>query len=237
MSLTEAEMKLAGITRGVRGMEQVIDAREYPHRCVCHLEIRNSDSGTSRIKSGTGWFVGRNTVITAAHNIIDHDERFHASSVYVSAGRSPRQGSVWSGPATWYQVHPHWAISPSPEVDLAAVWVAQQSDLVGNLRLIEPGQSLSRGQEIHIAGYPDTLPFGAQGRASGHLRGVGQGRIDHQLPTSNGVSGGPIWIVDSTGMPRVAGIHTHASSPHETEAVLVTDAISQQIKKWRDANP
>lgn len=210
-------------------MAPVQDAHAYPNCCVCHLEMRD---GNGRQKTGTGWFVGRNTVITAAHNLISSD--FRARSVYVYAGRSPRQGSVWSGPGKWYDVHPDWRGSAKPACDVAAVWVEQEQDRVGNLRVIAPGQSLAKDQGIAVAGYPKTLPYGAQGHARGALLGIRDGRIDHGLPTAEGVSGGPIWILDSDGMAQVVGIHTHAPSVDGTEAVLITDPISQLIRQWRD---
>ncbi len=204
----------------------------HPFRCICHLEMKGLEG---EAKSGSGWFVGPRTIITAAHNLRQWLSPFTARTMRVSAGQHGMYGSVWSGRAQWQAMHPGWDATENPEFDVAAIWLDERVDQLGVIPIAAFPPPQLTGARIKVAGYPQTMPEGVQAVGHGTLTQVRGLRIDHDIATAQGVSGGPVWVTDDQNLPWVVGIHTNAKTEHATEAVLITDDLAQQIKQWRDA--
>ena len=77
-----------GVLHGVIDRDERVRVRaeSYPWASICHLVIRRTDG---KLDAGTGWISGRETVLTAGHNIF-HPIEGWVDRMKVLPGRNGR---------------------------------------------------------------------------------------------------------------------------------------------------
>jgi V8-like Glu-specific endopeptidase len=131
-------------------------------------------------------------------------------------------------------------------------WGSKAYERVARIQA-EPKATL-RGRPVHTSGYPGdkcghlpktgsapdarTNPClnrgSTQWRTSGRVLSTpGTNRLDHDLDTKPGQSGSPLWLEDpATGALTLIAIHSAPNGGTSNRAVLLTEEVLRQLKKW-----
>jgi V8-like Glu-specific endopeptidase len=131
-------------------------------------------------------------------------------------------------------------------------WGSKAYERVARIQAV-PKATL-RGRPVHSSGYPGdkcghlpktgsapdakTNPCPNRGstqwRTSGRVLSTpGTNRLDHDLDTKPGQSGSPLWLEDpATGALTLIAIHSAPNDGTSNRAVLLTEEVLRQVKKW-----
>jgi V8-like Glu-specific endopeptidase len=216
----EADYAVIGPTDG---RTRVKDTRPFPYSAVCHIE---RDFGDGRLTGCTGFLVGPQRLLTAAHCIVSPIRArlgvpSQARRVRVSPGRSGRSGlpfgSQW---ARSWRVHPEYLRRPSPETDIGVIELARPfAPSPGHFATAALAtadlERLRQIRLVHISGYPGDKPLGSQWEHAERLDRVAARRLFYSVDTCPGHSGSPVWMLRTLGgAPVVIAVHTAGPRPH-----------------------
>ena len=237
-------------TRTVLGDDErthVEDTAASPWRMVCHLQIE----GPFGSATGTGWFAGPRTVVTAGHCVFDRDGLGGmATSIRVSPGMSDGDTAVFgSYVATRFVTTDAWRMQQNLGSDIGAIQldaVPGQPDpgsVVGWFGIASPPDRQLRDTMVNISGYPARIPK-QQWHARNRITHVTPQRLFYEVDTSVGQSGGPAYVVDRPGgMPMVVGIHAHGVEnmpdglgASANSAPRITTETMRLIQDWVSRN-
>ena len=182
-----------------------------PYRRICLVQ-----AGPQR---GTGWFFGPSLVVTAAH---------------VVGGAAPNAVSIW--PARHDEHDTPFGKWTSAEIavssngaDYAGVFLREPvGERVGTFGIASLG-AVDVFKQVVVTGYT----LGDDGRqpftGSGAVSNRGEEDFDYGIQTVQGQSGAPVWLADNSDL--VAGIHVGNG-----QALLITDAVLEQLLAWRSGS-
>ncbi|HSS00701.1 MAG TPA: N-acetylmuramoyl-L-alanine amidase [Kofleriaceae bacterium] len=204
----------------------------FPHSAICELEMTLSDGGTA---FGTGFFIGRNKLLTCGHNF--KEGSVTTTSIIVRPGKDPTRSLYPEATFTISnfrdQVHPRWAASEDNDWDMA-VLRTPGLDAPGGRVFTLPTMCPAADEKIVVCGYGKftNLPFADQGQ---YLDGgtITQATADQYffpIQAIPGHSGSPVFWNDMvvailTG-PRLTG---SAISDYENRGVMITPAKNDWI--------
>ncbi len=92
LAQAEGQESVLEIVIGADDRVRVTNVTAFPWRVICSLQIRAQD-GSRWI--GTGWLIGRRTLITAGHCVYIHDRGGWATRIEVIPGRNAAGSAVW----------------------------------------------------------------------------------------------------------------------------------------------
>ena len=215
----------------------ITDISDSPWRMICSLEIQtNRGNGV-----GTGCVIGKSTILTAAHNLIDKEGGGlrKASQITVFPGRSGdrtfgniiKTVSVNVDNNSGVYIPSRWLSSQDAAFDYALIFLNQNiGDFTGGFGLRVLGDNELRGKRVSLAGYPDSR----RGKRLLFAQNViqqreGTNRIRHLIDTEQGQSGSPLWFQNSSNGGRlVVGIHTQGRGNHNI-AIQITRSVFNDI--------
>ena len=208
------------------------DTDRPPLRAICALVM---DAADGRQMIGTGFMVGRRTVMTCAHNLLNPHANppFKAARVTVRPGRevaaSPDPfGAHVAAAADWF-IHPDWEESRAAGHDAALIRLSDPvGDTTGWLGLAALSGRAIAARMVNLAGYPacvgrcrhvedgNLIPQGERGRQlwwqRDRIMRTDADQLFYDLDTFGGNSGSPVILVPVAGDgwtgPTVVGIHT-----------------------------
>ncbi|WP_162202171.1 papain-like cysteine protease family protein [Pseudoxanthomonas suwonensis] len=203
----------------------VDDTRQFPHSAICMLEMAGNDGYTYR---GTGFYIGRNRILTCAHNL--HD----CSQVTIFPGLNGAGNLPFGSatvPASSWRIAPGYAGSGDWTNDLAVIGnvpIAAPHDMwfeflqatpAGSMRLAVCGYSTAGdaipGLTNLIDGYRQHL-HGGTGAYQASLE-----TIDYPILSLRGASGSPVYAVRNEGgvlKAKVCAVHV-SGQPADTDHV------------------
>ena len=203
----------------------------FPHSAICQLRMTMSTpAGVTDTFWGTGFYIGPNKLLTAAHNFRDSDENgviWTTSSILVEPAYSPTASisNTRSFPVTSHtnHVHPNWSNATSdgfqPGYDIAVLNVNGLPATAGHFSLAN--RSLGAEEGIVVSGYGkvrgedfDRQPQRMDGARISRADNM---TMDYPIQTVGGHSGSPVF---SDGM--VVGVHRSSSGRHNNAAVTLT---------------
>jgi V8-like Glu-specific endopeptidase len=225
------------VTGGQDGRQDVPDANAWPWRAICAIEVVSPSS----VRKGTGWFVGPNTVITAAHVLTGHLGAIPSANALTLTVRPGRQGeeSPWGAwPSKKWAVSQAWRSTRDPGADLGAIFLSGNPGAsVGSLAVRLWSEEAS---SVAVAGYPLAGGGGRQLQHRDSVHHTDPTRLYYGVDTTEGQSGGPVLLGDpAEGV--VIGIHAYGfeglpeplRGNHWNSGVRVTASILSQLLAWR----
>jgi glutamyl endopeptidase len=238
---------------GVDDRVRVPDTSATPWRCICHLEI-TFDSG--QVAFGTGWFAGKNTVITAGHCLYTRGATPRkARQVRIIPGRDGTMAPYGYVVANRFAWNKKWETTDkdvdAAAYDYGAIFIDddKDSDVSGEsfgerigyfgLRCYPPEEDkLLEMAIVNNAGYPHeaTKPYGTMWFNAGRVR-IDSGApkddrfLQYMVDTTGGQSGSPVFLLDSIKNQRyVVAIHTTGNFINH--GVRITAEVYDQIGEW-----
>jgi V8-like Glu-specific endopeptidase len=232
--------------------ERRTDTDQPPLRAICSLWMEDA-TGLAMI--GTGFLVGRRTVMTCAHNLLKHD--FTASRVTVRPGREAGRSSDPFGAhvvtaADWW-MHPEWSNGWKAQHDFALLRLPEPvGETTGWLGIAALSGPTIAARMVNLAGYPgcvgrcrhlddeNVIPVRERGAQLWWQRDrilrTDADQLFYDLDTFGGNSGSPVILMpiegDGWSGPTAVGIHTRGlnkwGDAHEAAhntATRLTDAL------------
>ncbi len=134
-----------------------------PFRWVC--QILASAAGSTKMGVGSGFVIGRHTILTAGHNLFVRGNRASSFDIFLAVDgdrHSPRMGRYQSSDAV---LHPRYQESIS-DFDLAMIRLREPLRLdtltapysYAAMPLVEVQPAWMRGQKGFVTGYPKAYP-------------------------------------------------------------------------------
>ncbi|MFN3287878.1 MAG: trypsin-like serine peptidase [Sphingomonadaceae bacterium] len=232
--------------------ERRTDTDQPPLRAICSLVMEDAN-GLAMI--GTGFLVGRRTVMTCAHNLRKHN--FAAAKVTVrpgrEAGHSPAPFGAHVVTAADWWMHPDWPGGWKAAHDFALLRlpepVGETTGWLGIAALAGPAMA---ARMVNLAGYPacvgrcrniedeNVIPANQRGAQLWWQRDrilrTDADQLFYDLDTFGGNSGSPVILMpvagDGWAGPTVVGIHTRglnsagdAFEAAHNTATRLTDAL------------
>jgi len=214
--------------------------RSAPWRMVCALRIDTARGSFN----GTGWLAGPRTVITAGHCL--HNDAFGGDGW-------ARQVTVIPGQS--WEVREPFGTAVSTRLSCADPWLATRDRAhdLGCLHLDDPvGErvgwlkydavdpaDLTRTTAV-VSGYPEFAgSYEHLLVAKGAVRTALAGRLYYEIDTTDGQSGGPVWIGD-VNAPTVVAVHAYEADatpaqvgPGVNSGALLTPDHLRLIQTWQ----
>jgi V8-like Glu-specific endopeptidase len=229
------------------GLENVIgpddrvmvpDTATIPWRCICHLEVI-FDNGVRAY--GTGWLVGPDTVITAAHCVWDPRTGEQAAEIRVAPGRNGSMGPYGQFVTADYAVMQGWPDAGNFGLDVAAIRLPRDAGMFAEgvgARLGYFGLAAFENAKLEMllvntAGYPleAAKPFATQWFNGGRIKAAETDYVTYMIDTEGGQSGSPIFFYEKETEERlVVAIHTVGYYPNR--GVRITPKLLEVIQGW-----
>ncbi|MEM1105157.1 MAG: trypsin-like peptidase domain-containing protein [Pseudomonadota bacterium] len=232
---------------------QVQHTGAYPFRMICSLVIHYAGGARN---FGTGFMVGRRTLVTAGHCLQPYPGAAPVEAIEVRPGRSgahePFLEALGPVPGRRISVHPRWSGDLDPLFDLGAVHLEQDiGDRLGWFELLAADRRSLERRWIHVTGYPgDKLSVNglrAPLRAAEmwhHATPIAAAtdqQIFYPADTYAGQSGAPVFMLSARGRAQVVGVHAYGIggagiAAENNSGVLLTPGLLQTIADWRTLN-
>jgi len=206
--------------------DEYVDTTEHPYDCVLLLQLLFDldDDGTYDIQClGTGFLVGRNMMLTSAHNFYtkfyqdDINKYMPGSGVEpgyfwvdqcrIYPGHSASDISnvyddyyfprTWTWPSQYIQESSSGAITVNENYDwLLATLFSPLGESRGWFGLTQPSNSELIGMDIELSGYPAVTDYKRhyQFSTTGNISDYGTRRVYYDNDTEGGNSGSPVFI-------------------------------------------
>jgi V8-like Glu-specific endopeptidase len=230
---------------------RVTDTEAYPYCCICHLRSTFPTPQSKFLFAlGTGWVIGKRTLITAGHCVyVFSDRKFGLSRVWaarveVIPGRNGEAKPFGSFAVKTGSLRTTkgWRDQGAEAADYAAIILDE--DLPTNFGRFGFGAHTDlelTGLSATIAGYPGELkklPLAGTmwGDSTPPLLSPERLRLRHRIDTTRGQSGSPVFYVrPSQGDAVAVGIHNYGvQRDNVNRATRVTAQVKENLRAWRD---
>jgi len=201
----------------------VANTSVFPFSAICQLRMKFGSSWFL----GTGFYVARDRILTAGHNVFDSSDGW-ASEVIVTPGRQ----SLMTQPFPSFTVrrdaleaHPNWQREPrGASFDLAVLKVRTPPPN-GQAFDAQPLRS-APSSSIAVCGYAAETQHGVdpnrQSMDVDRVRELLAESFTYSLHTTKGTSGSPVFTTGSDGRVTAIGVHSRANDRHTNRACRLT---------------
>jgi glutamyl endopeptidase len=222
--------ELLEVVIGDDDRQAIPDVTIPPWRFICALRIKTA---TNRSFVGTGWLIGRRTVMTAGHCVFMHDEGGWVKSIEVIPALNGAARPFGAIVSTRFNAIDRWTADRNSDFDFGAIVLDEPiGDEVGWFAFAALDETRLRSTLANISGYP--LDRDSATRQYFHARQivrVSSRRISYDIDTYGGQSGSPVWL--QINNQRVAvGVHTNGSSTANS-GTLINHELFECMKRWK----
>jgi V8-like Glu-specific endopeptidase len=211
---------------------------QYPFSAVCRLEILFDGPRGLQSYLGTGWIIGRRTLITAGHcvyNPTDEEDIDRGPAVEIRVvpgadGDDEPDGSYTVGSDN-LRTTDAWRSSGNQAQDYGAIILDDNlPDYLGTFDLDSLTTSQLGGLVVNISGYP----AGRSGTLWGHsdrLLTPSSSRLEYEIDTQGGQSGSAVFYMKGDDAVAV-GIHNYGGA-NSNFATRITDQVLNKLNSWK----
>jgi len=213
-----------------------------PYVLICALEIESPWG----MFVGTGWYIGRKTLITAGHCVYHRTQMGGwATRITVTPGASSgSQAPRGTTRATRFSTTDTWLADLNPDYDVAAIHL--DDDLLpagaAPFRVASLPDAELTNMLINVSGYPADKGGKQQWWARNRVRSLRPRRIFYDVDTMGGQSGAPAFILEKAGdTPLVVGVHAYGTGGTPSDLPLevnsaprITSDVLALFKQWVD---
>lgn len=208
----------------------------FPYNAVANLEIRAQDGSWYAC---SGWYMDKNTVVTAAHCVYDNYDKEWSDFAFVTPARNGGTGEPYGWTyATDFHVTGEW-INAKPSKkgylnygdvkhDYAVINVVDNHSKWFSIRY----SNHKNGESVNSTGYPGDKGYYFMYSSLGKITQLDTTEkvINHNCYVTGGMSGGPIFT-SNDGDTTAIGINSTASwSPQ------LTKSHYDRLKYWAGLN-
>jgi V8-like Glu-specific endopeptidase len=209
---------------------RIAPTTSFPWRAICSLQITAQDNSKW---IGTGFLVGRRTLITAGHCVYMHAHGGWVKSVRVIPGRDAAKQPFGACTATILKSVTGWTSGHKREYDYGAIVLPLNclfGQKVGYFGVAALSNASLQNKTANLSGYPGDKPSGTQWYHARGIKKVNSQTLVYDVDTAGGQSGAPVWLYNS-GKRTVVGIHTNGHLQGNS-ATRVVAAVYQNIVAW-----
>ncbi len=221
--------------RKVDGRVRVDSLTDVTHRAQGVVNFRVRSAG----KRASGTLIGKNMVLTAAHNVYDIERGEEHRALQFAAGFDGKEYKY--GVQEVEEIYYPTAYAEGDDSEDYALLILDESIGVstGYLGLSVLGDAELLDKELHVTGYPgeaedkslDYQLCTMSGRTEAEL--VSDHFVGYYIDTSAGQSGSAVWFKGRDGNDYVAAVHVRASATENyNEGVRITKSRLFQINEW-----
>lgn len=224
----------AEIVIGVDDRVRINNTGGYPWRVHASLLITARD-GSRWI--GTGWFIGRRTLMTAGHVVFIHNPALPARhgwvrTIQVMPGRNGNQLPYGSVTSSNFRSVLGWTRDGNENYDYGAILLPTN---LGN-RTGWFGFGVFSDRDLlasvgNISGYPGDKPAGTQWYAARRIASVAARKVYYDIDTAGGQSGSAVYRIMSGGRYGVA-IHAYGGAVNNS-GTRITLPVFNNMLAWK----
>jgi V8-like Glu-specific endopeptidase len=218
--------------------------QQYPYCCVCHLRIYCRGNVFAL---GTGWVIGKRTVITAGHCVYTYPktgtpvQRGWALQVEVIPGRDGDKkpyGTFIAKPANLYSVS-GWTENHNELADYGAIILNEDLPMGLGFGYGALSDQELNGLTANVVGYPgeftDPTTVGTMWGDSGRLGVRSPSQLSYTIDTTEGQSGSSVFYLrPAPNNDAIAvGIHTYGLERVSNYATRITTSVRDNLRFWR----
>jgi len=216
----------------VRISTPVITTSGSPWRMTCHLLITAADGSKW---TGTGWFIGPKTVVTAGHCVFIKNRGGWVKQIEVIPARDGESRPYKSVVSTYFTSVNGWVQNNNRSHDYGAIILPSALGATTGYFGIKNTTPMNvQGMHANITGYPGDKPAGTQWFHSRPVKEVTPTTLVYDIDTAGGQSGSCVWIKTKDSPTRYAiGIHTNGSQLGNSATRIIT-AVYDNLAKWKN---
>ncbi len=226
-------------------LKQIEDTDVKPFNKICHQHIRrNKILWWGGWAQSTGFFIDRNFILTAAHNV--HSQFLsNVKEIQIKIGRNGDEqlhktitilgkDLVKKHVKTPDEYGLLKRVKKKRKWDFAIIYIPDSllpSDFEWKNEFVIPNKPLKVEKEVQVAGYPADLNRGFDGGKLFHQMGnikLMDKYYTHNYKTAGGNSGSPVWVTVGDNN-EILGIHTFSGS-----GTLIDDENLKTIQDWME---
>jgi glutamyl endopeptidase len=239
----EAELEAAAeqmeVIIGTDDRTRIRNTTAVPWRRICQLTIR-ARNGAQYV--GTGFLIGKRTVITAGHCVFIHAAGGWPAYIDVAPGRNGPSRPFGTVRAIQFRSVNGWVSSKSRDHDYGAIILPANTPAniqgLGGFGFGYWPDSQLRQRMVNLSGYPgdggkmgpDREPA-SQWWMARQITSVASRSFAYDIDTVGGQSGSPVWTLQN-GQRIAVGIHTNGFVGGNS-ATRITAPVFNNLKMWR----
>ena len=239
----EAELEAAAeqmeVIIGTDDRTRIRTTAAIPWRRVCQLTIR-ARNGQQYV--GTGFLIGKRTVVTAGHCVFIHSAGGWPAYIDVAPGRNGGSRPFGTVRAVAFRSVTGWVNSKSRDHDYGAIILPPNTPMavqsLGGFGFGYWPDHQLQNRMVNLSGYPGDggklgpdRETGSQWWMARQVKSVAARSFAYDIDTVGGQSGSPVWTV-MNGQRIVLGIHTNGFVGGNS-ATRVTQPVFNNLKAWR----
>lgn len=201
-----------------------------PWRRICALRI-TFPSGTYR---GSGFLIGRRTVVTAGHCVFLKQAGGWATSISVYPGADGAKTPFGHAVSHQFRSVIGWVRDAKPEHDYGCIILpfgAFDGKNLGAMGFASWSNSELLNHRATVVGYPGDKPFAEMWGMTGGLKRVTSTQLFYDIDTVGGQSGTCVYM-KRNGIRYVVGIHNYGAQSGNS-ATRITPSIYNRLNAWR----
>lgn len=207
---------------------RITNVDKKPLKWLCSLVIRAAN-GKGYV--GSGFLVGRRTIITAGHCVYMSKQGGWASQITVHVARNGSSAAhTFTVPKSALRSTAGWVNQGRPESDYGAIILPQNLPAsYGNFDVTVRDTSYLNNRLVNVVGYPGDKPPGQMWGHGRKLKSVNAETLVYDIDTYGGQSGTAVF--EGEDPYTVVGIHNYGDLSGNS-ATRITDAVKARIDSW-----